>query len=146
MTQTFLSRLVLILSSLRKILHSRNELLFENLALRQQLAVLKKDNTRPRLCGFDRVFWVWLRRFWPKRSDSLIIVKPETVVRWNRDGFRRYWRRKSSRRKPGRPRIAHEIRELIRRMARENSTGRAPRIPGELLKLGFEVAESTVSY
>ena len=92
MTRTLFWRLILILRCLRMVLKSRNTLLLENLPLRQQLAVLKRNNPRPRLCWFDRLFWIGLRRFWPKWRDSLIIVKPETVVRWHREGFRRYWR------------------------------------------------------
>jgi putative transposase len=144
--QMLFSRLLLILSSLPRVLQSRDALLLENLALRQQLAVFK--NRHPRLClsRFDRMFWVSLRRIWSNWRESLIIVKPETVVRWHREGFRRYWRRKSrSAKKKGRPPTRREVRELIGRMAKENPTWGAPRIHGELLMLGIVVSERTVS-
>jgi len=118
----------------------------ENLSLRQQVATLKKDNPRPRLNTFDRAFWVALRKIWPRWKESLLIVKPETVVGWHRRGFRFRWAFISRRgKKRGRPNINKEIRELIRRTAFENSTWGGPRIHGELLKLGFDVSERTVS-
>jgi putative transposase len=123
---------------------SRNDLGLELVALRHQLAVLKPKNPRPRLSRWDRLFWLTLRRLWPKWSSVLLIVQPETVVGWHRAGFRWYWRF-LSRRGSGRPRIAPEVRQLIRTMAAENPTWGAPRIHGELLKLGFEISESTVS-
>ncbi len=104
--------------------------------------MLKRRRPRPRVSRTDRLFWLFLRRCWSRWADALIIVKPETVVRWHRAGFRAYWRWKS--RKPGRPRIEREVRELIRRMAHENRWG-APRIHAELAKLGFDVSERTVS-
>jgi len=118
-------------------------LALENLALRQQLAVLKYQRPRPALTDTDRRFWVLLSRIWSGWRASLHFVQPETVVRWHRQGFRYYWRWKSRRR--GRPKAASEIRALIRRMCRANPLWGAPRIHGELLKLGFEMAESTVS-
>ena len=102
---------------------SHSELAIENLALRQQLArlaVLKAKGPRPRLTLIDRVFWISLRRLWSKWADALVIVKPETVVRWHRAGFRAFWRWRS--RKLGRPPTEREVRELIRRMASENLT------------------------
>ena len=92
----------------------------------------------------DRVFWLALRRCWPRWKETLAIVQPETVIRWHREGFRRYWRWKS-RRRAGRPSTTAEIRALVRRMAAENPTWGAPRIHGEVLKLGLEVSERTVS-
>ena len=121
---------------------SQAGLAIENAALRQQLAVFAEKRPRPRLRGADRAFWVLLRRFWSGWSNSLLIVKPKTVVRWHRAGFRSYWRWKS--RKVGRPRVEPDIPVLIRRMARENDWG-APRIHAELLKLGYDVSERTVS-
>jgi transposase InsO family protein len=112
--------------------------------LRQQLAILKRKTKRPKLTKADRAFWVGLSRLWPDWRSALIVVKPETVIGWHRKGFRLYWTWKS-RNRSGRPRIDAEIRTLIRRMARENPTWGAPRIHGELLKLGFKVAEATVS-
>jgi hypothetical protein len=120
-------------------------LIIENLALRQQLSVLHQSVKRPKLRNRDRIFWVWLSRRWPNWRSALIIVQPETVVRWHRSGFRLYWRWKSRARKPGRPPIEREIRELIRRMSRENPTWGAPRILSELLLLGYDVAEATVA-
>jgi len=92
----------------------------------------------------DRLFWLGLRRWWSKWARVLVVVKPETVVGWHRAGFRGYWRL-LARRRPGRPKITPELRHLIRSMAAENPTWGAPRIHGELLKLGFEISESTVS-
>jgi transposase InsO family protein len=133
-----------LLASARSSLKSQRKLALENLALRQQLAVLKRTTKRPKLNKVDRAFWVALSRLWPDWQNALILVKPETVVRWHRQGFRLYWRWKS-RNRGGRPPIDPEIRSLIRRMARENATWGAPRIHGELLKLGFKVSEATVS-
>ncbi len=141
-----ISRLLLVFHFVRSLLQSRADLALESLALRQQVAVLKKANPRPRLSAFDRGFWLVLRRIWPNWAKTLIIVKPETVVGWHRKGFRLRWNFISRRgKKRGCPRIKNEIRELIRRMAHENSTWRAPRIHGELLNLGFKVSERTVS-
>ena len=117
----------------------------ENLALRQQLGVLNRSVKRPKLRRWDRVFWVWLSRLWTGWRSTLIIVKPETVIRWHRRGFRLNWCWKSKPRKPGRPAIEPEVRALIRRMSRENSTWGAPRIQSELALLGHEVSEGTVA-
>src|SRR5258705_8162944 len=87
---------------------------------------------------------VWMTRVWPSLLDLSRVVQPDTILRWHRAGFRAYWRWKS-RGQPGRPKIEPELRELIRRMSKENPLWGAPRIHGELLKLGFEIAESTVS-
>ena len=135
-----------IIHSLRSIFRTRADLTIEILALRQQLTALKEKHPRPKLSWLDRGFWVWLRRIWPKWSDVLIIVKPETVVRWHRRGFRWYWRRISMRgKRRGRRRVSLEIRNLIVRLASENPTWRAPKIHGELLMLGFDVSERTIS-
>ncbi|MGB5312357.1 MAG: integrase core domain-containing protein [Polyangiales bacterium] len=133
-----------LLAATRSSLRSQRELALENLALRQQLAVLKCTAKRPKLSTVDRAFWVALSRLWPDWQHALILVKPETVIRWHRQGFKLYWTWKS-RHRAGRPRIDAEIRTLIRRMARENPTWGAPRIHGELCMLGFEVSEATVS-
>jgi putative transposase len=111
--------------------------------LRQQLGVLRRSVKRPRLTNTDRAFWVLLQRSWAGWHQVLAVVQPATVIRWHRTGFRKDWRWKS-RRRPGRPRVDTEIRALIRRMARANLWG-APRIHGELLKLGLVVSEATVS-
>jgi putative transposase len=123
---------------------SRMDLALEVLALRQQVAVLKRKRPRPTLSAFDRLFWTTLRRCWPRRSDVLVIVKPDTVVRWHRAGFRLFWKWRS-RPSGGRPKVSEEIRTLIRRLAMENPTWGAPKIQGELLKIGFEIAERTVA-
>ncbi len=123
---------------------SKLNLAAENLALRQQLAVVNQSIKRPKLCLRDRVFWTWLRRLWPDWRSALMIVQPETVIRWHRQGFRLYWRRKSQSRSPGRPAVGPEIRALIRRMSKENPTWGAPRIQSELALLGHDVAESSV--
>jgi hypothetical protein len=117
----------------------------ENLFLRHQLNVaLRRASHRLRLRGSDRALMVWMTWFWPSPVGLSRVVQPDTILRWHRAGFRAYWRWKS-RGSPGRPRVDHELRELIRRMSKENPLWGAPRIHGELLKLGFEVAESTVS-
>ena len=103
---------------LRSLLSNRARLLAENLALRQQLALLQCNGKRPRLRQRDRIFWVWLSRLWTGWRSALVIVKPATVVKWHRRGFKLYWRWKS--RKRGRPKVAPEVRTLIRRMSTEN--------------------------
>jgi putative transposase len=130
---------------LRAMLTAKIHLAVENLALRQQLAVCRQSVKRPKLRPRDRVFWVLLSRLWPSWRSALAIVQPETVVKWHRKGFRLFWTWKSRRSKPGRPRIEREIRDLIRRMSRENPTWGAPRILSELLLLDHEVAEATVA-
>src|SRR5712671_6228868 len=123
----------------------RTDLALEILALRQQVAVLKRRHPRPKLSRMDRLFWTALRSFWSRWAEALLIVKPETVVGWHRAGFRLYWRWRSRGRASGRARITLEIQELIQRMAKENPTWGAPKIHGELLKLGFKVSERSVS-
>lgn len=115
------------------------------MALRQQLIVLKRRTKRERLRHSDRVFWVTLRRLWPNWSRPLLMVKPDTVVRWHRKGFRLYWRFRSRSKLGGRPLTALDVRTAIHTMASENPTWGAPRIHGELLKLGLEISERTVS-
>src|SRR5262245_39500746 len=117
----------------------------ENAALRQQVAVLqRKVRGRVRLTNSDRLFFVLLYRWFPSILGTMAIIQPETLVRWHRAGFRRYWRWKS-RKLGGRPPISAELRVLIRRMSLENRLWGAPNIHGELLKLGFMVAQSTVA-
>ena len=122
---------------------TRREQAVVELALRQQLAAYTHARPRPRLTSLDRAFWVALHRLWPRWKEVLVIVKPETVIRWHRKGFRLYWRT-LSRRGPGRPRVPQELRELIRRFAFENGWG-ARKIQGELSKLGFTISLATVS-
>ncbi len=138
--------LALFLRGLRAAFRTRADLVVENLALRQQLAIYARSGRRPRVVDADRRFWIALRRLWSRWADVLVFVKPETVIRWHRDGFRRYWARLSRRgRKPGRPPIGRELRGLIQRIALDNPTWGAPRIHGELRMLGFDVSERTVS-
>jgi transposase InsO family protein len=125
-------------------LRSQRELALENLALRQQLAIVHRKTKRPKLNQADRAFWVALSRLWPNWQNALVLVKPEPVIGWHRKGFKLYWT-SESRNRGGRPPIDGELRTLIVRMAGENPTWGAPRIHGELLKLGFEVSEATVS-
>ena len=136
---------VILVAFVREIVLSRARLQLENIALRQQVAVLKRDRPRPQLHPLDRVFWVFVSRLWPRWKDALVIVKPETVVGWHRQGFRLYWKWKSCHGKPGRPRTSKETRELIQRLSRENPLWGAPRIHGELLKLGIDVSQATVT-
>lgn len=121
----------------------RAALAAENLALRQQLAVLKRSVPRPLIRARDRLWWVLLRRSWTDWQSCLIVVQPSTVVRWHRQGWSRLWRWKSSG-KPGRPAVNLETRELIRRLSRENRLWGAPRIQAEFERLGLQVAKSTV--
>src|SRR5262249_34941666 len=116
----------------------------EVLALRQQVAVLKRRRLRPPLRPLDRLFWTVLRSTWSRWKDALVIVQPETVVGWHRAAFRLYWRWKS-RPRGGRPTISKEIRVLIRRLAQENFGWGAPKIHGELQKLGFVLSERTAA-
>ncbi len=135
----------IVVQVVRALSRSRADLLLENLALRQQLTTLKSKRPRPRLNDTDRGFWVALREAWPGWASRLVIVTPETVVKWHRQRSRRYWTRISHRnRQPGRPEIDFEVRKFIRSMALDNEWG-APRIHGELVRLGFDVSEATVS-
>ena len=132
------------IAAVAALFRSRVDIALEVLALRKQVAVLKRQRPRPPLTRFDRFFWSTLRQLWPRWSHVLVIVKPETVIGWHRAGFRLYWRWRS-RQRGGRPKISLEIRTLIRTMAVENVGWGAPKIHGELLKLGFEISERTVA-
>ena len=136
----------LFVSALGDLFRSRASLEAEIVGLRQQVAVLKQrlGKRRVRVSWRGRMFWVGLSKVWPGWRIALVIVRPETVLRWHREGFRAYWRWKS-RPRGGRPRVDRETRELIARMQRENPLWGAPRIHGELLMLGIDVSESTVS-
>jgi transposase InsO family protein len=124
---------------------SHESLKAENVVLRHQLNILRrKVLKRPQLSGSDRMLFVWLYRLFPGIADAITIVRPETLIRWHRAGFRAWWRWKS-RNLGGRPKVDRELRNLIHRMCAENPLWGAPRIHGELLKLGFTVAQSTVS-
>ena len=138
--------LVALLVVLRSVIRSRMDLQLENLALRHQIGVLRRSaKKRPVLTSTDRLLWAHLSRFWHDWRSALVIVQPETVVAWHRKGFRLFWTWKVRRGQAGRPTIARETRELIRRMSRENPTWGAPRIHVELLKLGIDIGESSVT-
>src|ERR1700681_3897998 len=122
---------------------SRAVLELENLALRHQLHVLRRQRPcRPRLFTIDRLLWVWLYCLWPRCLDTMVLVKPATVVQWHRQGFRLFWRWRS---RTGRPSVDREIRKLIREMSSANPLWGAPRIHGELRKLGIEISQATVA-
>ena len=126
-----LRSLKLLLVPLVQSVHSRRDLLLENLALRQQLGVLKQRHPQPRFAALDKLFWVILRRLWPGWKRALILVQLETVVRWHRAGFKLYWTWLSRHRvRMGRRCVSRELRELIFRMVAENPTWGAPRIHG----------------
>jgi putative transposase len=138
--------LTTLLASLSSIFRSRAGLQLENLALRHQIGVLRRSAPkRPKLTSGDRLLWICLSRLWREWRSALAIVQPETVVAWHRAGFRLFWTWKVRRGQPGRPATSREIRDLIRKMCRENPTWGAPRIHGELLKLGIDIGESSVS-
>ena len=138
-----LLRLLIVLAN--RFFRSRRDLLLENLALRQQLAAVKGRRPRTRFRVADKLFWVMLRRLWPNWKQALILVQPETIVRWHRAGFKRYWKWISRQRtRGGRGRVGRELRELIFRMVADNGTWGAPRIHGELKMLGFDISERTV--
>jgi putative transposase len=121
------------------------QLAIENLALRHQLSVYKRTTARPKLRPTDRLVWAGLARIWAGWRESLVIVTPDTVLRWQRRRFRKYWTQLSGRSTGGRPPVNAEISALVTRMATANPLWGAPRIHGELLKIGVEVAERTVS-
>jgi putative transposase len=140
------SLLFLWVGALARVFYSHHSLVLENLALRQQLIVLKRRHLRPMLGRFDKLFWIITHRFWSAWKEALIVVTPETVVRWHRAGFHLYWRWISRVRKPARRRrLAKGVRDLIFQMVTENPTWGAPRIHGELLMLGFDVSERAIS-
>ncbi len=136
---------LVVIAYIRAFFLARHKLALEAVALRQQLAVFKRKQPRPQVRRIDRLFWIVLRRLWPGWIEALIIVKSETVVSWHRAGFRLFWRWRSRFHQPGRPQVSAEIRRLIRRMKVDNPSWGASRIHGELLQLGFEISEPTVS-
>jgi putative transposase len=135
----------ILLRTLFSALRSHRALALENLALRHQLDVLQRNAKRSHLTTGDRVLWTLLSRVWTDWRKPLTLVQPDTVVRWHRQGFRLYWKWKSRPKWPGRRSVPAEIRDLIRRMSRENPLWGAPRIHGELLKLGIQLSQATVS-
>src|SRR6266481_534536 len=133
-----------LLGALRAGLGARTDLVLENLALRQQLALLRRRSKRPRFGPLDRLFWIWLSQRWARWRETLNVVRPETVIRWHRQGFRAFWNWKSRRGRTGRPPVDCEVAKLVRTMALANPLWGAPRIHGELLKLGLDVSQRTV--
>jgi len=126
-------------------LRSHRALALENLALRHQLDVLNRNSKKPHFTNRDRALWVFLSRHWADWRESLTLVQPETVIRWHRRGFRLYWKWKSRPRWPGRSKVPVDVRNLIHQMSQANPLWGAPRIHGELLKLGITVSQATVS-
>ena len=133
------------LASALSLFRSRVALQLEILALRHQLGILQRSVKRPKLSASDRYLWARLSQFWSGWRSALLIVQPETVIGWHRRGFRLFWTRKVHYGQPGRPPVSKEIRKLIRQMSRDNPLWGAPRIHGELLKLGIDVGETSVS-
>ncbi len=128
----------------RLLIEDRQRLALENVALRHQLAVLKRSVKRAKIHDSDRMFWILMKRMLVDWRGVVHFVKPDTIVRWHRNGFRYYWKRKS-RGKPGRPLISMAVIYLIRQMSQENTTWGAPKIAAELALLGHVVADSTVA-
>src|SRR2546426_6334737 len=133
-----------LLGALRAALGARSDLVLENLALRQQLALLRRRAKRPRFGQLDRLFWMWLSHRSVRWREALHVVQPQTVIRWHRQGFRAFWNWKSRRGPTGRPPVNCEVAKLVRTMALTNPLWGAPRIHGELLKLGLDVSQRTV--
>ena len=134
----------LVTNAVRSALRSKHDLMLEDLALRQQLALMTGQRARTQTKPADRLFWSWLSRYWPGWRSTLVMVQPETVIRWHRTAWRGYWTWKSRARHPGRRRISKERQGLIARSATENPRWGAVRIQGELLALGYEVSAETV--
>ena len=140
-----LTVLMVLLRSIGLICCGHRAIALENLALRQQLAALRRTATRPHLHSTDRLFWILLAKGWRDWRSALIVVRPDTVVRWHRQWLRWHWTRRSQRRRPGRPTTNSTIRALVSTMTAANPLWGAPRIHGELTKLGIAVSERTVS-
>jgi putative transposase len=145
LAKSMLSVLCSFLLTLSSVLRSRTAFQVEILALRHQIGVLRRSaNKRPKLTVADRVFWAWLSGVWADWRSALVIVKPETVIGWHRKGFRLFWTWKVRHGTAGRPMVSREVRDLIRTMSRANPLRVAPRIHGELLKLGIDIGETSV--
>ncbi len=137
--------ILVIVRALALACRGHQELVLENMALRQQLRAFKRATKRPRLRMRDRRFWIVLANTWQQWRTALVIVQPDTALRWHHDWLRRRWTRRSTRTRGGRPAIDREIRALVREMAAANPLWGAPRVHGELAKLGVNVSERTVS-
>ena len=140
-----MSVILALLGALRAALRTRTDFTLENLALRQQLALLRRRSKRPQFGRLDRAFWVWLSKPAGWVREALHLVRPETVIRWHRQGFRAFWTWKSRRGRTGRPPVNSELADLVRTMALANPLWGAPRIHGELLKLGLDISQRTVA-
>src|SRR5215831_18500548 len=140
-----LSSLLLAIRFLILVFNGHKQVALENVALRHQLAVFTREKKRPRLRNRDRLFWIALKKIWKDWRSALEFVEPETVIGWHSRRFKHYCWRLSQPKRPGRRPVYSEIRQLVRTMASANPTWGAPRIHGELLKLGFEISERTVS-
>ena len=140
-----MDRLRKLFSGILSMLNIISHMALENVALRQQLAVMQRNCRKPQIRNPDRLFWVLLSRVWSNWQETLVIVKPETVVKWHRKGFKLFWKYKSRSKNPGRPLVSKEIKHLVCKMANANPLWGAPRIHGELLKLGIEISERSVS-
>jgi hypothetical protein len=135
-----------ILSGLSCRFRGQSSLELEVVVLRHQLAVLRRQHPgRPRLGPWDRLVWAWLYRLWPQCIEFMVLVRPTTVIQWHRAGFRLYWRWRSRPRRLGRPRVDCQVRSLIRQMSEANPLWGAPRIHGELLKLGIHIGQTAVA-
>jgi len=137
------SLVLLFIELFRMLFETRQNLILENLMLRQQLNVYKRKNKRPKLENIDRIILVWISRIFSKWKSALVVVKVSTLIGWHKKGFKLYWKRKS--RRVGRPNIDWPLIKLIRKMQKENPIWSAQRIQGELSKLGFSVCDNTVA-
>jgi putative transposase len=140
-----LNRILIVVRTILLIFAGYEQVALENLALREQLDIFQRSVRHPKIRQTDRLFWVCLQKVWKEWRSALVIVRPETVLDWQRRRFKRYWCQLSQHKNPGRPRIGADIRKLMKTMADANVGWGAPRIHGELLKLGIEVSERTVS-
>ena len=142
---SMLSRLFAMLNTIRSLFNTQCQLILENLTFRQQLAMFKLTVNRPQVSAIDRLFWVLFSKYVDEWQTMLHALHPDTIVRWHHKGFRCYWNRKSRRRYVGRPPITTEVRKLNQQMQSENIGWGAPRIHGELLKLGINISQGAVS-
>ena len=133
----------LIFEYFRQLFRTKQDLILENLMLRQQLNIYKRKNKRPKLENIDRIILVWISRVFSKWKSALVVAKVSTLIGWHRKGFKLYWKRKS--RRVGRPNINWELIKLVRRMQKENPLWSAQRIQGELAILGYSVCDNTVA-